>query len=98
MGVVTDEELAIAQDESMSSGEGVVDTLIAKGVVMPIQVSQAKAAQFGTEFIELGEQTIGDDVVSAVPRNVAHQYKVMPLYMDESVSYTHLTLPTILLV
>ena len=39
MGVVTDEELAIAQDESMSSGEGVVDTLIAKGVVMPIQVS-----------------------------------------------------------
>ena len=83
MGVVTDEELAIAQDESMSSGEGVVDTLIAKGVVMPIQVSQAKAAQFGTEFIELGEQTIGDDVVSAVPRNVAHQYKVMPLYMDE---------------
>ena len=67
----------------MSSGEGVVDTLIAKGVVMPIQVSQAKAAQFGTEFIELGEQTIGDDVVSAVPRNVAHQYKVVPLYMDE---------------
>ena len=83
MGVVTDEELALAQDESMSSGEGVVDTLIAKGVVMPIQVSQAKAAQFGTEFIELGEQTIGDDVVSAVPRNVAHQYKVVPLYMDE---------------
>ena len=83
MGVVTDEELAIAQDECMSSGEGVIDTLIAKGVVMPIQVSQAKAAQFGTEFIELGEQTIGDDVVSAVPRNVAHQYKVVPLYMDE---------------
>ena len=83
MGVVTDEELALAQDESMSSGQGVVDTLIAKGVVMPIQVSQAKAAQFGTEFIELGEQTIEDDVVSAVPRNVAHQYKVVPLYMDE---------------
>ena len=83
MGVVTDEELALAQDESMSSGEGVVDTLIAKGVVMPIQVSQAKAAQFGTEFIELGEQTIEDDVVSALPRNVAHQYKVVPLYMDE---------------
>jgi type IV pilus assembly protein PilB len=83
MGVVTDEELALAQDESMSSGQGVVDTLIAKGVVLPIQVSQAKAAQFGTEFIELGEQTIEDDVVSAVPRNVAHQYKVVPLYMDE---------------
>ena len=83
MGVVTDEELALAQDESMSSGEGVVDTLISKGVVMPIQVSQAKAAQFGTEFIELGEQTIEDDVVSAVPRNVAHQYKAVPLYMDE---------------
>ena len=83
MGVVTDEEMALAQDESMSSGEGVVDTLIAKGVIMPIQVSQAKAAQFGTEFIQLSEQVIEDDVVSSVPRNVAHQYKVVPLYMDE---------------
>ena len=83
MGVVTDEEMALAQDESMSSGEGVVDTLIAKGVIMPIQVSQAKAAQFGTEFIQLSEQVIEDDVVSSVPRNLAHQYKVVPLYMDE---------------
>ena len=83
MGVVTDEELNLAQDESMSSGEGVVDTLVAKGVIMPVQISQAKAAQFGTEFVELSDQTIEDDVVSAVPRNIAHQYKVVPLYMDE---------------
>ena len=83
MGVVTDEELNLAQDESMSSGEGVVDTLIAKGVIMSVQISQAKAAQFGTEFVELNDLTIEDDVVSAVPRNIAHQYKVVPLYMDE---------------
>ena len=83
MGVVTDEERALAEDESMSSGEGVVDTLITKGVLMPIQVSQAKAAQFGAEFVEIAEQTIEDDVISAVPRSVAHQYKVLPLYHDD---------------
>ena len=83
MGLVTDEELALAQDESMSSGEGVVDTLIAKGVIMPIQVSQAKASQFGAEFVELAEQSIEDEVISSVPRSVAHQYKVVPLYQDE---------------
>ena len=55
MGVVTDEERALAEDEAMSSGEGVVDTLITKGVVRAIQVSQAKAAQFGAEFVELAE-------------------------------------------
>ena len=83
MGVVTDEECALAEDESMSSGEGVVDTLITKGVVMAIQVSQAKAAQLGVEFVEIAEQTIEDDVISSVPRSVAHQYKVVPLYHDD---------------
>ena len=83
MGVVTDEEPALAEDEAMSSGEGVVDTLITKGVVMAIQVSQAKAAQFGAEFVELAEQSIEDEVISSVPRSVAHQYKVVPLYQDD---------------
>ena len=83
MGVVTDEERALAEDEAMSSGEGVVDTLITKGVVMAIQVSQAKAAQFGAEFVELAEQSIEDEVISSVPRSVAHQYKVVPLYQDD---------------
>ena len=83
MGVVTDEERALAEDEAMSSGEGVVDTLITKGVVMAIQVSQAKAAQLGVEFVEIAEQTIEDDVISSVPRSVAHQYKVVPLYHDD---------------
>ncbi|MDP6678639.1 MAG: type II/IV secretion system protein, partial [Verrucomicrobiota bacterium] len=55
MGVVTDEDRALAEDEAMSNGEGVVDTLVTKGVIMAIQVSQAKAAQFGAEFIELAE-------------------------------------------
>ncbi len=83
MGVVTDEERALAEDESMSSGEGIVDTLVTKGVVMAIQVSQAKAAQFGAEFVEIAEQTIEDDVISSVPRSVAHEYKVVPLYQDD---------------
>ena len=83
MGVVTDKERALAEDEAMSSGEGVVDTLLTKGVVMAIQVSQAKAAQFGAEFVELAEQSIEDEVISSVPRSVAHQYKVVPLYQDE---------------
>ncbi len=81
--MVTDEERALAEDESMSSGEGIVDTLVTKGVVMAIQVSQAKAAQFGAEFVEIAEQTIEDDVISSVPRSVAHQYKVVPLYQDD---------------
>ncbi len=81
--MVTDEERALAEDESMSSGEGIVDTLVTKGVVMAIQVSQAKAAQFGAEFVEIAEQTIEDDVISSVPRSVAHEYKVVPLYQDD---------------
>ena len=83
MGAVTDEERALAEDEAMSSGDGVVDTLVTKGVLLAVQISQAKAAQFGAEFVELGDQTIEDDVISSVPGSVAHQYKVVPLYQDE---------------
>ena len=33
MGVVTDEDVAIAQEEADSTGEGVVDTLISKEII-----------------------------------------------------------------
>jgi len=79
MGLVADGELASAREEADSTGEGVIDTLVARGVLTVANVAQAKAAQFGVEFIELGEMRITDDVLKAVPRHIAKKYNVVPI-------------------
>jgi len=84
MGVVTEEQLSPVRQEADSTGEGVVDTLVAKKVISATQVAQAKAAQFGVEFVNLGEMRLTDDVISAVPRHIAKKYNVVPLYRHDN--------------
>lgn len=79
MGYVTDDQLAPIRAEADATGEGVVDTLVAKGVLSPTVVSQAKATHFGAEFVQLGDMRIPDDVISAVRRDVAKRFNVVPV-------------------
>src|SRR6266700_1823279 len=84
MGLVTDEQLGPIRQEADSSGEGLVDTLVARKIVSAGQVAQAKASQFGVEFVNLGEMHLTDDVISAVPRHVAKKYNVVPVYRHDN--------------
>jgi hypothetical protein len=68
MGQVSNEQLAARAGGSRANGEGVVDTLLARKIIRPINVAQAKAAHFGYEFINLSELRLTDDVIAAVPR------------------------------
>ncbi len=79
-GVVSNEQLDQVRAISSETGEGVVDLLLAKGMIMPINVTQAKAAAFGAEFVDLAEMRIEDEVIAAVRRDVAKRYKVVPIY------------------
>src|SRR5205807_10520322 len=83
MGLVTDEQLGPIRQEADSNGEGLVDTLIARKIISARQVAQAKASQFGVEFVNLGEMRLTDDVISAVPRHIAKKYSVVPLYRHD---------------
>jgi len=84
MGYVTNEQLVPIRTEADSTGEGVVDTLVTKGVLSPAVVAQAKATHFGAEFIHLSDLRLADDVIAAVPRHVAKRYSVVPVRKDES--------------
>ena len=84
MGYVTNEQLAPARSEADSTGEGVVDTLVAKGVLTAAIVAQAKATHFGTEFIRLADMRVADDVIAAIPRHVAKRYGVVPVRKEEN--------------
>lgn len=79
MGYVTEEQLEPVRAEADSTGEGVIDTLVAKGVLTPAIVGQAKAAHFGAEFVEFDDMQLTDEVIEAVPRHVAKRFNVVPV-------------------
>ncbi|MEI7732654.1 MAG: ATPase, T2SS/T4P/T4SS family [Verrucomicrobiota bacterium] len=80
MGVLTAEQVAQIRPEADAAGEGVVDTLVAKKVIRPTDVSNAKAAFLGVEVVQLSEMKLPDDVVSSIRRDVAKRYRVIPVY------------------
>jgi len=73
----------VAKARVESGGNGIVDYLVANKVIRPGDVTQAKAAQFGAEVVQLAGLVIPDEVLSAVPRNIAKKYRVIPVYKSD---------------
>ena len=84
MGLVTQDQLGPVREEADSTGEGVVDTLIAKHLLTSGNVAQAKAAQFGVEFVNLSEMRLTDEAIGAIPRHIAKKYNVVPLFRHDN--------------
>ncbi|MGD0349217.1 MAG: ATPase, T2SS/T4P/T4SS family [Verrucomicrobiota bacterium] len=79
LGSVKAEQVANAREEAHTAGVGVVDLLLANKVIRPADVTQAKAAQFGAEVVQLGGLRIPDEVISIIPRHIARKYRVVPI-------------------
>jgi len=73
----------VAKARTESGGTGIVDYLVANKVIRPGDVTQAKAAQFGAEVVQLAGMQIPDDVLSVIPRNIAKKYRVIPVFKGE---------------
>ena len=80
LGYVTREESEGLQPEADSAGVGVVDLLVERKIINSPILTQAKAAHFGVEVVNLSEMKLDDDLISSVPRNVAKKYRVVPVY------------------
>jgi type IV pilus assembly protein PilB len=83
LGIVNADQVAQTRREAESSGVGVVDLLLANKLVKPSDVTQAKAAQFGAEVIQLSGLKIPDDVISIIPRHIAKKYRVVPVFRSD---------------
>ncbi len=79
MGLVAEDQLGPIREEADATGEGVVDTLVAKKIITSANVAQAKAAQFGVEFVNLSEMRLSDETIGAIPRHIAKKYNVVPV-------------------
>src|SRR5436305_1104514 len=80
LGFVSAEQVAQARTEAQNAGVGVVDLMVANKLVRPADVTQAKAAHFGAEVVNLSEIKIADDVIAMIPRNIARKYRVVPVF------------------
>ena len=83
LGSVNAEQVATARQEAQAAGVGVVDLLVANKVIRPADVTQAKAAQFGAEVVQLGSLRIPDEVISIIPRHIAKKYRVIPIFKTD---------------
>jgi type IV pilus assembly protein PilB len=83
LGFTNAGQVANARVEAQASGVGVVDFLVANKVIRPADVTQAKAAQFGAEVVNLAGMKIEDEVISIIPRHVAKKYRVVPLFKSD---------------
>jgi type IV pilus assembly protein PilB len=84
MGVLADEQLEPIRVEADTTGEGVIDTLITRGLLKVADVAQARAAHAGAEFVKLSDLRLTDDILKAVPRHIAKRYNVVPILKDEN--------------
>jgi len=80
LGYITQEQIDPVQEEAISAGVGVVDLLLERSIISPLEVTTARAAQFGAEVVSLRGLQLEDDVISAVPRHIAKRYRVVPVY------------------
>ncbi len=83
LGFTTADVVAKAREEAHAAGVGVVDLLVANGLIRAGDVTQAKAAQFGAEVVHLANMKIEDDVIAIVPRDIAKKYRVIPVFKND---------------
>jgi type IV pilus assembly protein PilB len=83
LGFTNAEVVAQAREEAQTAGVGVVDFLVANKSIRPGDVTQAKAAQFGAEVVNLTNLKIEDDVLSVVARDIARKYRVIPVFKSD---------------
>ena len=84
LGFVSAEQVAGLKAEAQAAGVGVVDLMVANHLIRPADVTQAKAAHFGAEVVNLSELKIADDVIAMVPRHIAKKYRVVPVFKHET--------------
>ncbi|HVU09067.1 MAG TPA: ATPase, T2SS/T4P/T4SS family [Verrucomicrobiae bacterium] len=84
LGLANAEQVAKARQEAETAGVGVIDLLLANKAIRPADVTQAKAAQFGAEVVQLSGMKIPDDVIAIIPRHIAKKYRVIPVFKTDN--------------
>jgi type IV pilus assembly protein PilB len=80
MSYVTYAQVEGLRAEADAANIGVVDLLLQKKILRPIDVTSAKAAHFGSEVVSLAELRLDDEVLASIPRHIAKRYRAVPVF------------------
>ena len=64
--------------------ETLVDVLIRQGDVTQEDVTRALAAHAAMDYVDLSAISVSDEVIKAVPREIAKRFKVIPIVESET--------------
>ncbi|MBV9464401.1 MAG: type II/IV secretion system protein, partial [Verrucomicrobiae bacterium] len=84
VGVITEDDVTEARKRATEKGISVIDALIAAEVITQTDVTKALASAFGMEYISLRDISIQEEVINALPRDLAKRYRVVPVYKHDN--------------
>ena len=84
LGFVSPDKVAELRPEAQAAGVGLVDLMVANKIIRPADVTQAKAAHFGAEVVNLNDLKISDETIAAVPRHIARKYRAVPVFKHDN--------------
>ncbi|MFP5308305.1 MAG: GspE/PulE family protein [Actinomycetes bacterium] len=82
-GLISEAQLAEAQDVQRSLGKSLGRVLIDKGYVTERDLVAALATQIGMEFIDLGSVDVDAQAVTAISDTIAKRYTALPIGYED---------------
>jgi len=87
VGLISHSQAEASLRTAKEEDKDVVDILSREEIADRTDILKALANQFGMDIIDLERHEIEQDVVDSVPAEVAHRYKVVPVYkMDNTLT------------
>jgi general secretion pathway protein E/type IV pilus assembly protein PilB len=80
-GLIQPSDLEDARRAASNNGHGPVQELVRSGLVTDLDILRTTAAEAGVDLLEKIE-TVPEEAVKAVPRQLAYRLAVMPLHLD----------------
>ncbi len=80
-GLIQPSDLEDARRASSQNGHGPVEELVRNGLVTELDILRTVAAEAGVDVIEHIE-SVPDDAVNALPRQLAFRLNVMPIHLE----------------
>ena len=78
-GVITDADIEKALEMQKTNGKRLGETLIDEGFVTESQLIESLRMQLGIDFVDLNNVNIDPTLTTLVPKNIAKQYRVVPV-------------------
>lgn len=84
VGLITRSQALASLEWAKNNDKAVIDALVEKQIASRSDILKALASQFGMEYVSLDGVDIDQETIDLVPGEVAHRYKVIPIYRNDT--------------